>query len=85
MTKKQGKTESEVLRKILDIYFKDIEKRGLPYEPYRKFSPIGLEVLPRTIRKEQDAKLRELMEKTGRKISELAREAIEGFVELEEE
>ena len=69
------------MRKILDAYFKDIEKKGLPFEPLRKFSPVGLKVLPRTIRKEQDAKLRELCEKTGRKISELVREAVEGFIE----
>ena len=77
LAKKQGKAESTALRTILDAYFKNIEKRGLPYEPYRKFSPIGLKVLPRTIRKEQDTRLRELMEKTGRKISELAREAVD--------
>jgi len=81
LAKKDGKTESEILRKILDAYFKDIEKKGLPFEPLRKFSPVGLKVLPRTIRKEQDAKLRELCEKTGRKISELVREAVEGFIE----
>ena len=76
---KEGKTESEALRKILDVYFKGIEERGLPFEPYRKFSPVGLKVLPRTIRKEQDKKLRKLAEKTGRKISELAREAVDGI------
>ena len=77
LAKKQGKTESTALRTILDAYFKDIEKRELPYEPYRKFSPLGLKVLPRTITKDQDRKLRKLAEKTGRKISELAREAVD--------
>ena len=81
LAKKEEKTESEVLRKILDAYFNDIEKNGLPYEPLRKFSPVGLKFLPRTITKRQDEKLRELCEKTGRKISELARDAIESFVE----
>lgn len=81
LAKKEGKTESEVLRKILYAYFQNIEKGGLPYDPLRKFSPVGLRVLPRTIRKEQDAKLRELVAKTGRKISELVREAVEIFVE----
>ena len=80
LAEKQGKTESEVLRKILDVYFKHIDKRGLPCEPLRKFSPIGLKVLPRTISKEQDKKLRGLVEKTGRKISELVREAVNNFV-----
>ena len=78
---KDGKTESEALRKMLDSYFRDIDKKGLPYEPLRKTSPAGLKVLPRTIRKEQDARLRELVGRTGRKISELVRDAIESFVE----
>lgn len=54
-------------------------KRGLPYEPYRKFSPIGLKVLPRTITLGQYRKLKEITEKTGRKISELAGETVEDF------
>ena len=81
LAKKEGKLESAALRKILDAYFKDIEKKGLPYEPLRKTSPVGLKLLPRTIRKEQDIKLMELTEKTGRKISELVRDAVESFVE----
>lgn len=62
---------------MLDSYLKDIEKKGLPFEPYRKISPLGMKVLPRTIAIEQDRKLREIAEKTGRKILEIAREAIE--------
>ena len=77
--KKGGKTESEILRGILDAYFQNIGKKSPPCEPLRKTSPVGLKVLPRTIRKEQDARLRELTEKTGRKISELVREAVENF------
>ena len=56
---------------------REIEIKGLPFEPFRKFSPVGLKTLPRTIRKDQDLKLRELAEKTDRKISELVREAVE--------
>jgi len=41
---KEGKTESEVLREILDSYFRDIDKKGLPYEPLRKTSSVGLKV-----------------------------------------
>ena len=81
LARKGGKTESEILRRILGAYFKDIDKEGFPLEPLRKNSPIGLKFLPRTITKKQDAKLRELVEKTGRKISELVREAVERFVE----
>ena len=81
LAKKEDKVESNILRKILDSYFKDIDKKGLPYEPLRKFSPVGLKLLPRTIRKEQGIKLMELTEETGRKMSELVRDAIESFFE----
>lgn len=56
-----------------------IENRGLPYEPFRKLSVKGYKILPRTIRKGQDRKLREIAEKTGRKISELVRDVVEKF------
>ena len=79
LARKQKKSESEVLRKVLDFYLKDIKTKGLPLEPYRKISPLGMKVLPRTITVEQDRKLREIAEKTGRRISELAREAMKDF------
>jgi predicted DNA-binding protein len=79
LAKKGGKTESEILRGILDAYFRNIGKKGPPCEPLRKTPPVGLKVFPRTIKKEQDARLRELTEKTGRKISELVREAVDNF------
>ncbi|MBU1147863.1 MAG: ribbon-helix-helix domain-containing protein [Candidatus Omnitrophica bacterium] len=65
---------------MLYAYLKDVEIKDLPFEPYRKISPLGMKVLPRTITIEQDTKIREIAEKTGRRISELAREAIEEFV-----
>jgi len=65
---------------VLYAYLKDVEIKDLPFEPYRKISPLGMKVLPRTITIEQDTKIREIAEKTGRRISELAREAIEEFV-----
>ena len=83
LAKKQRKSESETLRQVLDSYLKDIETKGLPFEPYRKISPLGMKVLPRTITIEQDRKLREIAEKTGRRISELARGAVEDLVLLE--
>ena len=60
LTKKQGETESKALRKVLDDYLKDIETKGLLFEPYRKISPLGMKVLPRTITIAQDKKLREI-------------------------
>ncbi len=76
---KQVKTESQVLRQILDKYFKKIKKRGLLYKPYMKTPPKGLITLPRTVSKEQDRELREIAKKTGRGISELVREAVERY------
>ena len=72
-------SESEALRGMLAAYLAEVDKRGLPSEPYGKMKFVGYEerVVPRTIRKEQDAKLRELAEKTGRSLSELVREAVE--------
>lgn len=76
VAEKQVKTESEVLRQILDKYLK---KRKVSYKPYLKTPPRGLKTLPRTIRKEQDKELRKMSEKSGRGISELVREAVEEF------
>lgn len=77
LAKKRRNAESEVLRQILDAYLKDIENKGLPHEPFRKLCFTGYKVLPRTIRKDQDRRLREIAEETGRKITELVREAVE--------
>ena len=76
LAKKQRKSESEALREVFDAYLRDIETKGLPFEPYCKISPLGMKVMPRTITIEQDRKIRKIAEKTGRKISELAREAV---------
>jgi len=79
MAKKHSETESMVLRRILGGYLKYAEAKSLPYQLYKKISPIGMRVLFRTITIEQDRKLRELAERTGRKISELARETVSRF------
>jgi len=79
VAKKALTTESEALRRMLDAYLAEVAKRGLPCEPYSKMRFRGYEqrVVPRTIRREQDSRLRELAERTGRSISELVREAVE--------
>jgi len=80
LAKKHGETESKVLREVLDSYLKDMETKGLLFEPYRKTSPLlGMKVLARTITIEQDRRLREIAEKSGRKISELARESVDRY------
>ena len=72
-------SESEALRRMVAAYLARMDKRDLPSEPYGKMRFKGYEerVVPRTIRREQDARLRELAERTGRSISELVREAVE--------
>jgi len=80
LAEKEQKSESAILRQALDLYLEDIENKGLPFEPYRKTPPLGLKILPRTIAREQGRRLRKLAEKSGRKISGLAREAVERFV-----
>ena len=77
--KKALTSESDALRRMVDAYLAEVDKRGLPAEPYGKMRFLGYEerVVPRTIRREQDARLRERCEKTGRSVSELVREAVE--------
>jgi predicted DNA-binding protein len=77
--KKALVTESAVLRRMLDAYLVEVDKPGLPAEPYgkRRFRRYEERVVARTITKEQDATLRELAEKTGRSLSTLVREAVE--------
>ncbi|OGX29295.1 MAG: hypothetical protein A3B78_01240 [Omnitrophica WOR_2 bacterium RIFCSPHIGHO2_02_FULL_67_20] len=77
--KQSAVSESEALRRMVDAYLAEVDKRGLPSEPYGKMKFRGYEerVVPRTIRREQDAKLRELAERSGKSISELVREAVE--------
>jgi len=79
LAKKQGKSESEALRHMLDAYLKDIKNKKFSYQPLRKLSFEGYKVLPRTITKEQDKKLREIAEKTGKKMSEIVREAVDNI------
>ena len=73
-------TESAVLRKMLDVFLAEVDKRGLD-KVYGKGQIVGYEekVVPRTIGKEQDQKLRQISRQTGRSMSSLIREAIERF------
>lgn len=77
---KEKKTESQVLRQILDRYLNRMERKKLLYKPYRKCekssSGSGMKHIGRTITREQNKRLRLLTEKAGRGISELVREAI---------
>ena len=78
--KKRCKTESEVLRGMLEIYLKRIENKDLSYKHFKRICPTGLKFIARTITKEQDKRLRLLASKTGKSISEMMREVVEGFI-----
>lgn len=76
-------TESEVLREVLDKYFAYIEKNGFSKKVCTKFSVgKGLKTKSRTVRRDQESRLRKMTEKSGRHISELVREALNGFLTL---
>ena len=79
LAKKRCKTESKVLREMIEVYLKRIENKNLSYKHFKRVCPTGLKFIARTITKEQDERLRFLAEKTGRSITELVREAVEGF------
>jgi predicted DNA-binding protein len=70
--------ESEVLRQIINDYFNLGKKPSVV--PFKKISPIGFKRISCSIRSEQDMKLRKMSAKTGRKKSELVREAVERFI-----
>ena len=59
-----------------------MEVENIPYEPLKKKQILGLKTIARTIRIDQDKKLRLLTERTGRGISELTREAIISFLKM---
>jgi predicted DNA-binding protein len=69
-------SESAILRQMLDKYF---EKPLLSIGSCERQEALGLKVKPRTILKEQDKKLRELCNMTGRGMSELLREAVKVY------
>jgi len=70
--------ESIVLRSMLDGYFRKVERHELRYQPLKKLSQLGgVRTTARTVRRDQDRKLRELSLETGRSISDIIREAID--------
>ena len=68
-------SESAILRQMLDKYLERLSliRFGENHEMR------GIKVRPRTILKEQDRKLRELSNLTGRSVSELMRKAVEMY------
>ena len=82
IAKERGVTQSTIIREAIDFYLKEIKSRDLIiFLSLRKYPVIGLIRASRTIRIDQDERLKTLAEKTGGKVSELTREAIRKFLD----
>ncbi|PIQ87559.1 MAG: hypothetical protein COV74_00360 [Candidatus Omnitrophica bacterium CG11_big_fil_rev_8_21_14_0_20_45_26] len=79
LAKKHGSNESAAMREIIAKYLNGIDKVDIAYKPFKKTSPIGLKTISRTIPCQLDNELRLLSRKTGRRISELVRRAVDEF------
>jgi predicted DNA-binding protein len=78
--KKTGKTRSHIVREALDSYALKVNKEPLStHQANEKHPIIGLRTYPLTIRQDQDAWLRTMAEKTGKKLSHIGREAVEWY------
>ncbi len=77
MSKRTGRTQSELIRGALDLYFGRVDQLGLPEAAFRKPPRLGLVTASRTIRLDQDEGLRKLARQTGCQMSELVRGALE--------
>lgn len=72
LAKKRCKTESEVLRGMIEVYLKEIENKNLSYKHFKRLCPTGLKFIARTITREQDKRFAAVQE--GRDISFVDRE-----------
>ncbi len=80
--KKTKKNRSHISREALDCYFLKVNKEPLKVHQICEKDPIiGLKVIPVTIRRDQIDLLRIMAEKTGKKLSQLGREAIEHYLQ----
>ena len=78
LAQKRKKTESVILRDILDDYLKKLGK--LKKQHCQKQQCVGLQRLARTIRMDQDIELRKIAEKTGMTISEVVRDVVKDLL-----
>ena len=76
-----GKTCSHIVREALDSYAMKVNKEPLSkHQENQKYPIIGLKTIPVTIRQDQDDWLRLVADKTGKKLSQLGREAVEYYL-----
>ncbi len=81
--KKTHLNRSNIYRKSLDAYRLKINKEPISYQPYHKYPILGLKNVSVTIRQDQADWVRVLAEKTGKKLSEIGREALEYYFQKE--
>jgi predicted DNA-binding protein len=82
MAKKGRTTRSHIIRQAIDAYWLKLNKEpNVECITGKKYPVQGLQVVPVTIRKDQDSWLQMMVEKTGKKRSELGREAFEYYVQ----
>ncbi len=82
MAKKGRKSRSHILRQAIDAYWLKLNKEpNIACITGKKYPVQGLRVVPVTIRKDQDLWLQGMVEKTGKKRSEIGREAFEYYAQ----
>lgn len=79
--KTSRKTRSHIVKEALDAYFLKVNKEPLEVHQICEKDPvIGLKTISVTIRQDQGDWLRMMSEKTGKKLSQLGREAMEFYL-----
>lgn len=82
MAKEGGKSRSHIIRQAIDAYWLKLNKEPeIVCVTGKKYPVQGLKMVPVTIRKDQDQWLQIMIEKTGKKRSELGREAFEYYLQ----
>lgn len=81
-SRKTRRLHSKIIQEAVEYYLLMWEIEPSLYEPLRKKEILGLKRIARTIKIDQDKRLRLLAERTGRSISELTREAIISFLKM---
>lgn len=80
--KKAKTNRSNIFRRALDAYRLMLNKEPeIQCVTGKKYPVRGLKIIATTIRKDQDEWLRQMVEKTGKKRSEIGREALEYYFE----
>ncbi len=80
--KKTKTNRSNIFRRAIDAYWLKLNKEPeIRCITGKKYPVRGLKTIAVTIRKDQDDWLRQMVEKTGKKRSEIGREALEYYAQ----